>query len=106
MIVCCIWMDEMYMVQVNGSWDFMLYDVAFDVVEWYGVWVFVIFFLVNIGMGVGGFKFFKDVVYLVFIESYIGVVVFYFSKYLVFFVWVLQNEFGVGGIMLKGGYME
>jgi beta-galactosidase len=106
MTVCRIRMDETHMAQANGSWDFTLYDAAFDAAERHGVRVFATLFPANTGTGVGGFKFPKDAAHLASIERYIGAVVPHFSKHPALFAWVLQNEPGVGGILPKGAYTE
>ncbi|WP_425421689.1 beta-galactosidase trimerization domain-containing protein [Phaeodactylibacter xiamenensis] len=106
MTVCRIRMDETHMAQANGSWDFTLYDAAFDAAERHGVRVFATLFPANTRTGVGGFKFPKDAAHLASIERYIGAVVPHFSKHPALFAWVLQNEPGVGGILPKGAYTE
>ncbi len=106
MTVCRIRMDETHMAQADGSWDFTLYDAAFDAAERHGVRVFATLYPANTGTGVGGFKFPKDAAHLASIECYIGAVVPHFSKHPALFAWVLQNEPGVGGILPKGTYTE
>lgn len=106
MTVCRIRMDETHMAQADGSWDFTLYDAAFEAAERHDVRVFATLFPANTGTGVGGFKFPKDAVHLASIERYIGAVVPHFSKHPALFAWVLQNEPGVGGILPKGEYTE
>lgn len=106
MTVCRIRMDETHMAQADGSWDFALYDAAFEAAERHGVRVFATLFPANTGTGVGGFKFPEDAAHLAAIGRYIEAVVPHFSKHPALFAWVLQNEPGVGGILPKGAYTE
>lgn len=106
MTVCRIRMDETHMAQADGSWDFTLYDAAFEAAGRRGVRVFATLFPANTGTGVGGFKFPKDEAHLASIERYIRAVVPHFSKHPALFAWVLQNEPGVGGVLPKGAYTE
>lgn len=106
MTVCRIRMDETHMAQADGTWDFALYDAAFEAAERHGIRVFATLFPANTDTGVGGFKFPKDAAHLAAIGRYIRAVVPHFSKHPALFAWVLQNEPGVGGILPKGAYTE
>ena len=105
MSVCRIRMDESHMKKEDGSFDFSLYQKAFDEAARNGISVFATLFPGNLPSaedeygGVGGFKFPVSVAHQESIARYIKEVVTHFSKHPALKVWVLQNEPGVAGNM-------
>lgn len=83
--------------KADGSWDFSLYDLAFDAAQRHGIKLFVTLFPATDELNdVGGFKFPRDEKHLSEIGEYIDNVVAHFKDKEPMFAWVLQNEPGTG----------
>lgn len=94
MPVCRIRMFQDHMQQPDGSYDFSLYDHAFDMADKYGVKIFATLFPSS--TSVGGFKFPESEQHLQSIADYIKSIVTHFKDKPAMWVWVLQNEPGAG----------
>ena len=105
MTVCRIRMDETHMRRADGTFDFSLYQKAFDEAQKNGVKVFATLFpgyplhLQDEYGGVGGFKFPVSDEHLQSIAHYVAELVKHFKDHPALYVWVLQNEPGVAGNM-------
>ena len=87
-----------HMLRPDGSWDFTLYDKAFDAAGKHGVKLFATLFPPTDELGdVGGFKFPRSKAHLLEIADYIEAVVSHFRGHPALDTWVLQNEPGTGG---------
>jgi beta-galactosidase len=87
-----------HMLRPDGSWDFTLYDKAFDAAGKHGVKLFATLFPPTDELGdVGGFKFPRSKAHLLEIAGYIEAVVSHFRGHPALDTWVLQNEPGTGG---------
>ena len=81
--------------------DFTLYDMAFDAAERYGIKVFATLFPETDELNdVGGFKFPSSEEHLSQVDNYVKVVVEHFSTKPALYTWVLQNEPGLGRMMV------
>lgn len=88
-----------HMLRPDGTWDFSLYDMAFDAAEKYGVKLFATLFPPTDELtDVGGFKFPRSKAHLAEIAGYIEAVVTHFKYHPALDTWVLQNEPGTGGL--------
>ncbi len=98
MEVARIRMFGAHMLQADGSWDFTLYDKAFDAAKKYGVKLFATLFPPTDQLtDVGGFKYPRSKAHLDEIAGYIQAVVTHFKDKPALYTWVLQNEPGTGG---------
>ncbi|MDP3915438.1 MAG: beta-galactosidase trimerization domain-containing protein [Bacteroidota bacterium] len=95
--VCRIRMFESYMKNADGSWDFNLFDHAFQSAEKHGIKVFGTIFPYTEKTDIGGFKFPRDEAHLQSIALFIKELTTHFSKFESLYGWVLINEPGVGG---------
>ena len=95
--VCRIRMFESYMKKEDGSWDFTLFDNAFQSAEKYGIRVFGTIFPYTDKTDIGGFKFPRDEAHLQSIAFFIKQITTHFAGYKSLYGWVLINEPGVGG---------
>lgn len=87
-----------HMLRPDGSWDFSLYDKAFDAAAKHGVKLFATLFPPTDELGdVGGFKYPRSKAHLKQIADYIEAVVSHFREHPALDTWVLQNEPGTGG---------
>lgn len=87
-----------HMLRPDGTWDFTLYDKAFDAAAKHGVKLFATLFPPTDELGdVGGFKFPRSKAHLQEIADYIEAVVTHFRGHPALDTWVLQNEPGTGG---------
>lgn len=87
-----------HLLRPDGSWDFTLYDKAFDAAGKHGVKLFATLFPPTDELGdVGGFKFPRSKAHLLEIADYIEAVVSHFRGHPALDTWVLQNEPGTGG---------
>lgn len=88
-----------HILKEDGSWDFSLYDLAFDAAERHGIKLFVTLFPPTDELSdVGGFKFPRDEKHLEQVGDYIDNVVSHFKDRKAMFAWVLQNEPGTGSL--------
>ncbi len=104
MKTCRIRMFEAHMKNNDESWDFSLYDHAFDMAEKYDVKVLATLFPEKEGAeGIGGFKFPSGKSHEADIAFFIKKVVNHFKDHPALDTWVLQNEPG-NGVYLKDQY--
>ncbi len=96
MTVTRIRMFETYMRQEDGSWDFSLFDRAFEAADRYGIKVYANLFPATSFDDVGGFKFPSSRVHMESIAAYIEAVVSHFSIFDSLYGWVPINEPGGG----------
>ena len=96
MNVCRIRMFETHMRKKDGTWDFSIYDDAFDRAARHNIKIFATLFPATSTGDVGGFKFPKSEDHLQQIAGYIRAVVVHFREHPALQAWVLQNEPGVG----------
>jgi beta-galactosidase len=112
MKVCRIRMDETHMRRANGSFDFSLYDKAFDEAALNDVAVFATIFpgyptqAAGEYGGVGGFKFPTSEAHFQSISQFIDSLVIHFRSHSALSVWVLQNEPGTGGNMPSDDFTQ
>lgn len=86
-----------HVIKEDGTYDFSLYDTAFDAAARHGVKMFVTLFPPTDELNdVGGFKFPRSEKHLQEILDYTRAVVNHFKNHPALFCWVLQNEPGVG----------
>ncbi len=95
--MCRIRMFESYMKKADGTWDFTLFDHAFQSAEKYSIKVFGTLFPYTEKTDIGGFKFPRDEAHLQSIALFIKQATTHFSKFKSLYGWVLINEPGVGG---------
>jgi len=95
--MCRIRMFESYMKKADGTWNFTLFDHAFQSAEKYGIKVFGTLFPYTEKTDIGGFKFPRDEAHLQSIALFIKQATTHFSKFKSLYGWVLINEPGVGG---------
>jgi len=95
--MCRIRMFESYMKKADGTWNFTLFDHAFQAAEKYGIKVFGTLFPYTEKTDIGGFKFPRDEAHLQSIALFIKQATTHFSKFKSLYGWVLINEPGVGG---------
>jgi len=98
MSICRIRMFETYMHKPDGSWDFSLFDRAFQLAEKYNIKVYATFFPATDKIDIGGWKFPEDQVQLEQFSVYIKKMVSHFGKFKSIYAWVLINEPG-GGLL-------
>lgn len=96
MNVTRIRMFENYMHLSDGSWDFTLFDYAFNAAEKYGIKIYANLFPATSFTDVGGFKFPRDNEHLQAISEYIKQCVSHFKKFSSLIGWVPLNEPGSG----------
>lgn len=98
MEVARIRMFGAHMLRPDGTWDFTLYDRAFDAAQKYGIKLFATLFPTTDELtDVGGFKYPRSKAHLEEIAGYIEAVVTHFRDKPALYTWVLQNEPGTGG---------
>lgn len=89
-----------HMLREDGSWDFSLYDTAFESAAKHGVKLFATLFPSTDELSdVGGFKFPYSQEHLSEVDDYVRNVVGHFRGKEALDCWVLQNEPGKGSIM-------
>ena len=96
MLYCRLRLDETHMHKGDGTWDFNLYDTAFEMADKYEIKVFADLFpkqTVDWRLA----KFPQNKAHLQEWAEYIKQVVTRFHKHLSFYAWVLQNEPGSYG---------
>lgn len=96
MLVTRIRLFENYMQQNDGTWDFSLFDTAYQAAEKYGIKVYGNLFPRTSFTDLGGLKFPKDADHLKAIERYIDKAVNHFKHFPSCYGWVPVNEPGVG----------
>jgi len=90
-------MFESYMHKPDGTWDFSLFDLAFQAADKYGIQVYCTIFPYTEKTDIGGFKFPRDEAHLQSIALFIEKLVTHFRQYKSMYGWVLINEPGVSG---------
>lgn len=98
MNVCRIRLFEGHMKRSDGTYDFSLYDSAFNSAAKHGIKIFATLFPDEASGALGGSKFPENKVQLKNISSYIQQVVSHFKDHPAMDSWVLQNEPGGGMI--------
>ena len=98
--VCRIRMFEAYMKKGDGTWDFSLFDHAFQSAEKYGIKVFANPFYYTEKTDIGGFKYPRDEEHLQSMALFLKELTLHFSKFTSLAGYVLINEPG-GGILPK-----
>ncbi|MBR1872534.1 MAG: beta-galactosidase [Bacteroidales bacterium] len=99
MKVCRIRMFEAYSKAPDGSWDFFLFDRAFDAAQANDIQVFATIFPDVEGNGIGGFKFPVDDEHEAAIDRFTEALVSHFKNHPALRGWVLINEPGVEGVL-------
>ena len=89
-------MFESYMHRKDGSWDFTLFDQAFEAGEEYGIKIYANLFPETEFSDVGGFKFPKSKENFEAIANYIKQLVPHFMQFSSLYGWVPINEPGSG----------
>ena len=89
-----------HLCKEDGSWDFSLYDTAFECADRHGVKLFATLFPPTDELtDVGGFKFPESEEHLAEVEKYVRAVVTHFKDKPALDCWVLQNEPGLEKVM-------
>ncbi len=92
--ICRIRLYESYMHKPDGTWDFSLFDLAYEAAEKYDIKVFGTLFPATTFEDVGGFKFPRSNEHLESIAEYIKHLITHFKHYHSCAGWVLINEPG------------
>jgi len=92
--LCRIRLYESYMHKPEGTWDFTLFDLAYQAAEKYDIKVFGTLFPATTFEDVGGFKFPRNNEHLESIAEYIKHLITHFKQYGSCAGWVLINEPG------------
>jgi beta-galactosidase len=85
-------MFETYMHKPDGTWDFSLFDHAFECAEKYNIKVYATLFPATPFSDVGGFKFPRDEEHFKSISEYIKNVVTHFKQFSSLYGWIPINE--------------
>jgi len=96
MAVTRIRLFETYMHMPDGSWDYTLFDIAYEAADKYGIKIYGNLFPATAFTDLGGLKFPRDEEHLVAIARYIENVVPHFMQFKSCYGWVPVNEPGVG----------
>lgn len=97
MTMCRIRMFESYMKQSDGSWDFSLFDMAFQSAARHGVRVYATLFPATVKTDIGGWKFPTDDKQKTSFASYIKALVTHYKEFSALAGWVIINEPGTDG---------
>ncbi len=92
--ICRIRLYESYMRKPDGTWDFTLFDLAYEAAEKYNIKVFGTLFPATTFEDVGGFKFPRTYGHLESIADYIKNLISHFKLFKSCAAWVLINEPG------------
>jgi len=92
--LCRIFLFENYMRQLDGRWDFTLFDHAYRAAEKYGIKVWGNLFPATDFTDVGGFKFPRSAEHLQQIDDYIEHAVLHFKQFSSAAGWIPINEPG------------
>ncbi len=103
MTVCRMRMFEDHMKRPDGTWDFTLYDAAFDEAARQGIKVFATVFPSCDPLDLGGFKFPSTEGQLKNTAEYIRNLVTHYKDHPAMYAWVLQNEPGTGKFQFPDG---
>lgn len=95
--VCRIRMFESYMKKADGTWDFSLFDKAYQAADKYGIKVFANPFYYTAKTDIGGFKYPRDEAHLQSMALFLKKMVLHFSKFSSLEGYVLINEPGEVG---------
>lgn len=96
MTACRIRMFESYMRQEDGTWDFSLFDPAFDSAQKHGVGIWCTFFPATSKTDIGGWKFPYDQAQQDSFAEFIKALVTHYKDHPALKGWVLINEPGIG----------
>ncbi len=96
MAICRIRMFESYMRQPGGTWDFSLFDRAFDYAEKYDIKVMGTFFPATEKTDIGGWKFPETEEQLQQFAEFIKALTTHYKDHKALHAWVLINEPGGG----------
>lgn len=98
MSACRIRMFETYMRQPDGTWDFSLFDAAFDSAQKHNVQIWCTLFPETDKTDIGGWKFPYDQKRKDQFAEFIGVLTEHYKDHPALKGWVLINEPGIGAI--------
>ena len=105
MTVCRIRMFQQYMEKADGTYDFSLFDTAFDAAQRHHVKVYCTFFPTTVRTDIGGWKFPKDIAqhnsFMQFIEQLVA----HYRQHPALKGWVLINEPGSDGRLPESQYL-
>ncbi|WP_300699786.1 hypothetical protein [Bacteroides sp.] len=97
MTMCRIRMFESYMKQSDGSWDFSLFDMAFQSAARHGVKVYATLFPATEKTDIGGWKFPANDEQKASFVSFIKALVTHYKEFPALAGWVIINEPGTDG---------
>ena len=95
MNTCRIRMFESYMSCADGSWDFTLFDYAFQAAAKYGIRIYATLFPTTDKTDIGGWKFPVDEVQKESFAGFIKALVTHYKDFPALYGWVLINEPGI-----------
>ena len=95
MNTCRIRMFESYMSCADGSWDFTLFDYAFQAAAKYGIRIYATLFPTTDKTDIGGWKFPVDEVQKESFDGFIKALVTHYKDFPALYGWVLINEPGI-----------
>jgi beta-galactosidase len=96
--ICRIRLFESYMHNPDGTWDFSLFDLAYEAADRYDIKIFGTLFPATVFEDVGGFKFPKTDEHFKSIADYIKNIITHFKHFNACAGWVLINEPGSGSL--------
>lgn len=96
MEVCRIRLFEGHMRRPDGTWDYSLYDTAFDAAAENGIRIFATLFPATSVEDIAGFRFPATQQQFEAVEEYLKNAVTHFKEKPALYAWVLQNEPGLG----------
>ena len=97
MTICRIRMFQQYMEHEDGSWDFSLFDKAFEAARRHHVRIYCTLFPTTDRTDIGGWKFPKDESQQESFARFIQALVSHYSQHESLKGWVIINEPGTGG---------
>ena len=106
MTVCRIRLFQQYMENADGTWDFSLFDAAFDAARRHHVKVYGTLFPTTDRTDIGGWKFPADEAQHQSFARFIAAIVSHYSKHPALKGWVIINEPGTGGDVPKTPFSE
>lgn len=106
MTMCRIRMFESYMKQSDGSWDFSLFDMAFQSAARHGVRVYATLFPATVKTDIGGWKFPADDKQKTSFASYIKALVTHYKEFSALAGWVIINEPGTDGKYPQNDFVD
>lgn len=97
MTMCRIRMFESYIKQPDGSWDFSLFDMAFQSAARHGIKVYATLFPATVKTDIGGWKFPADDGQKASFALFIEALVTHYKSFSALAGWVIINEPGTDG---------